>query len=226
VICQYSDGAWEPPEPGSKDAPEPAGYGVAEFECRQAEARAHTDGTVTAQSQRSCEEGYFPLRQRGETRRNDPREGRVTWALSGEVVTDPHDARYIGAVKQSNNTGELTAMYHMLERALKRRERAATETLHSDSLYAINMTTGKWMPSRDTNVELIRTLRGMWRKLQRVRPRAVEVRHVRSHVGVPGNELADHLADTRGRGAWGDGQTTATAKIWFAAWMRDKYDDG
>ena len=117
-------------------------------------------------------------------------------------------------------------MYHMLERALKRRERAIAETLHSDCLYAINMTTGKWMPSRDTNVELIRTLRGMWRKLQRVRPHAVEIRHVRSHVGVPGNELADHIADMRGRGTWGDGQTTTTAKTWFAAWMRDKYDDG
>ena len=82
VICQYSDGAWEPPEPGSKDAPEPAGYGVVELECRS-ERHAHMMTTVTAQSQGSCEEAYFPLRQLGERRRRDRREGRVTWALSG-----------------------------------------------------------------------------------------------------------------------------------------------
>ena len=224
-ICQYSDGAWEPPEQGSKDAPEPAGYGVVELECEREETRTHDDA-ATARSQESCEETYVPLRQLGERRSRDRRRGRVTWALSGTVETDQSSDRFIGAAKHTNNTGELTAMYYMIDRALRRRNRAAVETLHSDSLYAINMTTGKWMPSRDTNIEMIQTLRGMWRKLQRTRPNMVTIQHVRSHVGIPGNELADHLADMRGRGPWSDRQTTVEARAWLAAWMTDRYDDG
>ena len=78
------------------------------------------------------------------------------------------------------------------------------EEIHTDSLYALNMATGKWMPSRGhRNAEMIAGLRRQWRRLQRARPHEVRLRHVRSHTRVAGNELADWLATAGAKGAWG-----------------------
>ena len=44
---------------------------------------------------------------------------------------------------------------------------------------------------------MVSHLRRAWRDLQRTRPGEVRLRHVRSHVKVPGNELADWLAEMR-----------------------------
>ena len=75
-------------------------------------------------------------------------------------------------------------MHAMLSRAMSRRTGAVIETMHSDSLYAINMTTGKWMPRKHINDVMIRELRSMWRRLQRQRPGEVKLRHLRSHIGI------------------------------------------
>ena len=63
---------------------------------------------------------------------------------------------------------------------------------------------GRWNQGRKCkgNEPLIAQLRAMWRALQRSRPGELELRHVRAHVRVPGNELADWLAD-QGRYAFG-----------------------
>ena len=45
------------------------------------------------------------------------------------------------------------------------------------------------------NREIVASTRGLWRRLQRQRDAEVELRHVRSHTRVSGNELADWLAD-------------------------------
>ena len=66
--------------------------------------------------------------------------------MSGEVVTDSTQKEHIGAVAHTNNTGELTAMYYAMRRALTRTRNAGQEVIWSDSLCAINMSTGKWMP--------------------------------------------------------------------------------
>ena len=191
----------------------PAGYGVVEFEeiatPRHTPMNTEMDGT---------EEGY-EMQQQGVNGGNDQRRARMTWAAAGIVEDDPQGEEYIGATKHTNNTGELTAMHVMLRRALRRRAGQATETLHSDSLYAINMTTGKWMPRKQVNMVLIGDLRKMWRRIQRQRPQEVALRHVRSHIGVPGNETADHLAGLR----WGStprGQTAlAEANRWLTQWF-------
>ena len=52
------------------------------------------------------------------------------------------------------------------------------------------------------------------------------MRHVRSHVRIPGNELADRLAEARGQGDWKKGQTVTTAVKWMETWITDRYDDG
>ena len=88
-------------------------------------------------------------------------------------------------------------MFYALERAGKRPANVGREIIHTDSLYALNMTRGKWMPRAKgkRNAPLIERLRKLWRKIQRARPGEVTLRHVRSHIQVPGNELADWLAE-------------------------------
>ena len=52
------------------------------------------------------------------------------------------------------------------------------------------------MPRRGTNGKLVRELRAAWRMAQITRGRRrVRIEHVRSHTSVPGNELADQLAE-------------------------------
>ena len=130
---------------------------------------------------------------------------------------------YIGAPAPTNNTGEMSAMYYALQRTLQRPRASGREEIHSDSLYAIHMATGKWMPQRKhRNAPMIADLRRMWRRVQVSRPREVTLHHVRSHTKVPGNELADWLADN---GAQSRHTTSlACASAWMRAWL-DEHDD-
>ena len=52
------------------------------------------------------------------------------------------------------------------------------------------------------------------RNLQRTGA-GIAIRHVRSHIKVPGNELADHVADM----ARGGGIALQAARAWLAAWV-------
>ena len=61
---------------------------------------------------------------------------------------------------------------------------------------------GIWLPRRNTNIELVREVREAWRRCSiRRGVGTVRIQHVRSHTGVPGNELADQLADAAAREA-------------------------
>ena len=65
-----------------------------------------------------------------------------------------------------------------------------------DSLFARNLTMGVWLPRKGRNLALVKQLRAEWRQVQIRRGRhAVKIEHVRSHTGIPGNELADKLAE-------------------------------
>ena len=70
---------------------------------------------------------------------------------------------------------------------------------------------------------MIAALRRVWRRVQLERPGEVSLHHVRSHVKVPGNELADWLAS---RGT----QTTKSATLretteWMRGWLRRHDED-
>ena len=108
-----------------------------------------------------------------------------------------------------------------LQRAVARPARRGRELVHTDSLYAMHMTTGRWMPRKQgrRNAPLIAKLRALWRRVQRRRPGEVELRHVRSHIRVPGNELADWLAD-QGRSAFAQADMTDEADGWMTTWIR------
>ena len=77
------------------------------------------------------------------------------------------------------------------------------------------MTTGKWMPRTKgrRNAAMVADMRRKWRRVQRLRPGEVALRHVRSHIKVPGNELADWLAD---QGAAGATMTLERATTWMS----------
>ena len=187
----YTDGAWTDPE-GDADW-EPASWGVAEME----PTRGRWGDT-------------FPTAQWTHTGPLDDSQAKLTWVDSGAVITDAHDPAYIGAPTHTNNTGELTAMYRALERALGRPQRP--HVIHSDSLYTIHMTTGRWMPRRKgaRNRDLINATRVLYRRLQRGGA-GIHLRHVRSHIRIPGNELADRLAEVGG--------SLEQSTQWLRAWM-------
>ena len=145
--------------------------------------------------------------------------GALTWVDSGTVQIDDQASDWLGAPGHTNNTGELSAMFYALERAGKRPAGVGHEIIHTDSLYALNMTRGKWMPRAKgkRNAPLIERLRKLWRRIQRTRPGEVTLRHVRSHIQVPGNELADWLAE---RGALSRDPTPLDhATSWMRAWL-------
>ena len=133
----------------------------------------------------------FRLNQAHTTAQEAPVRGRLRWAI-GTRVGAGHER---SEAKRTNNTGELVALLIALQRAGARPRGSPKETVWVDSLYARNITMGIWMPNKE-NVELARELRMAWRQTQLARGRgAVRIDHVRSHTGVPGNELADRLAE-------------------------------
>jgi len=211
-----TDGSWEPPEEGGNQIRE-AGAGVALFEmCAEnapgafpmgqlvnaPTAFARADVTRNAQDTRCERSGHAKLKN----------------VRASTVVIEPNEHEYIGAEAHTNNTGELTAMYHALSNALMRPAGEGREIIWSDSLYTINMTTGRWRPRCPRNREIVASTRGLWRRLQRQRDAEVELRHVRSHTRVPGNELADWLAEI-GRTEGGRPVSAVRAGCWLRRWL-------
>ena len=141
---------------------------------------------------------------------------RLKYAEAQEVITEIEHSGWIGAPGHTNNTGEMTALWVALNDASRRPAGEGREEIHTDSLYAMNMTTGKWMPKVKRNVAIVDALRELWRKIRRRRPGEVRLVHVRSHTRVPGNELADHLADGAAKG---DRMTTDQAETWLQEMM-------
>ena len=117
-------------------------------------------------------------------------------ARGANAGSDAQVPEYIGAHKQSNNTAELTALYYALWRAADRGRNAPAEDIYTDSLYARNITLGIWRGKSKAHAEIARNMRATWLRVQVKRGRgAVQIHHVRSHIDVPGNELADKIAD-------------------------------
>ena len=169
----YTDGSWVAPDTPAEWTP--ARWGVAEF-------------TPTAATHGNA----FPLSQWTSTGPANGDRAELTWVDHREVCTEPGEAGYVGAAAHTNNTGEITAMYHALRRAAKRPER--THVIHSDSLYTIHMTTGKWMP-RQKGVRN-RVAIDAVRRLYRMKPHATAARRghtpaarALTHEGVSAFEI-------------------------------------
>ena len=146
--------------------------------------------------------------------------------LWGPVPTDETDDFFCGCSVASNNTGELTALHEAIARVASRPAGNAYEEIRTDSLYAMNVTTGRWLPRSARNRDIVARLRCRWQQLQKDRPGEVRITHVRSHINVPRNELADWLAD---HGRFGECTLSredaqrwkAMAASWIAEWARE-----
>lgn len=140
--------------------------------------------------------------------------GRLRHVLGGPVLegrsNPPGNLGHTS--RASNNTAELSALYNALHRAAQRPCDAPPEDIHTDSLYARNVTLGLWRGKRRVHATMICNLRRLWMRVQAKRGRgAVRILHVRSHIGIPGNELADALA-TRAMENANDAKNTAVGK--------------
>ena len=95
-------------------------------------------------------------------------------AKYGRVVTSPRKTMYQGADKHSNNAGELTALLRAVQ---EERHEQGRVTFVVDSTYAINMATGRTVPTqrrKSANVELVRKLRGAYSKELSLRNQPLE----------------------------------------------------
>ena len=188
-----------------------AGAGVAEF--------------TTIQSSTEDGDALVCLDQVTTAPPAEPLYAWLTWASSISVQIEDGGAGHIGAHAHTNNTGELTALHEAIARADSRPAGTAYEEIRTDSLYAMNVTTGRWLPRSARNRDIVARLRCRWRRLQKDRPGEVRITHVRSHIDVPGNELADWLAD---HGRFGECTLSredaqrwkAMAATWMAEWAR------
>ena len=148
-FVQFTDGAWDG-ERATEDMPNlTAGWGAAEFECVQ-------EGTPDAMPM-----GQMLASTHAGGPQPDSCHARLIGVKNGTVEDDPKSPEHIGAVAHTNNTGELTAVYEAVLSALARDAGAGSEIVWSDSLYAINMTTGKWRPKCTRNREIVAHLRGV-----------------------------------------------------------------
>jgi ribonuclease HI len=214
---QYTDGSWEPPEDGKGGNPA-AGYGVAQFEVGD-EATEETYPMAQMVRRRTSGGAWdlLPLDVATRTGSKTVKRYALRNVDSGEVVTDKTRVAYIGAGAHTNNTGELTALHKAIGNAIRRPKGEGREVIWTDSLYAMNITTGRWRPRCARNREIASTVRGLWKRLARERPGEVRIAHVRSHICVPGNELADILAE---HGRHGGGMDTSWARRWMTQWFR------
>ncbi len=114
--------------------------------------------------------------------------------MFGPVVTVKEHAEYVGAEKQSNQTGELTAMFWALQMAARVKNGLAIK-IYSDSLYALNLTQLKW----DAKCNLLLAKNCYRAYNENPNKRRISFHHVKGHSGDTFNDLADGLAK---EGVW------------------------
>ena len=114
----------------------------------------------------------------------------------GRVVTDTHDAQFIGAERATNNTAELTAIACAL-RYVCEDQSGRPVLVRFDSLYAGNMAMGVWRARK--NLQLVKRVHALWARAHDHLNGRLWAKHVYGHTGHTWNDRADELAD-RGKG--------------------------
>jgi ribonuclease HI len=178
-ILAFSDGSWDP-DGGSFEP----GVGAVEFamlcedDAREEEQRARSRGESTPT--------LFQLGQIG----LDKEQRSQSWAK----LTHVHVGEVEGGDAKTNNVAELRGLQYLLRRAAKRPIGTKTK-IATDSLYARNVTLGVWKFRRGQHASLIKEMRATLRNARRRHGlHGIHIDHVRSHTGMPGNELADEAA--------------------------------
>ena len=115
------------------------------------------------------------------------------WVCShGQVKNSPLDANVLMPVDGSNNTGEMRAIIELLDYILhfSLLPHGSSVKICIDSSYVIRSLQGDQLPS--THHQLVELAQQYYTALRTVY--YVELVKVPSHIGIPGNELADSLA--------------------------------
>ena len=115
------------------------------------------------------------------------------WISShGRVCTNPDYPEYAGAQVPSNNTAELQALVELFDYLYHYASLPAGQMIHvyTDSQYAMNILLGDSIPS--THFTIVARMQKYWFAIRN--KFHVTIEKVPSHVGIPGNELADQMA--------------------------------
>ena len=110
------------------------------------------------------------------------------------VIEAGHPA-FIGALKHSNNTGELSATAELLRALLEEDAQplGSRGTIRPDSQLAMTIMLGRATPAE--NVELAAVVRARWMKLKERHGENLTLRHVKGHSGHVQNDRVDELAE-------------------------------
>ena len=116
-----------------------------------------------------------------------------SWICSyGQVKNSPVDATVITPVDGSNNTREMRAIIELFDYILHyfHLPHGSSVKIFIDSTYVIRSLNGDQIPS--AHHQLVELAQQYYTALRTVH--YVDLLKVPSHVGIPGNELADSLA--------------------------------
>ena len=120
-------------------------------------------------------------------------EADSSWFHShGVVKTTPLDENALVPLDGSNNTGEMRAIIELFDYILyySQLPHGSSVEVFIDSTYVIRSLQGDQLPS--THHQLVELAQQYYTALRTIYK--VELRKVPSHVGIPGNEMADSLA--------------------------------
>jgi len=129
--------------------------------------------------------------------------GAGVWSAgNAHLGIGPHKGSHPVGRRTTINTCELLALRHALEHVLANWPAAGQPApsrvvLLSDSQWAIHMIYQRWRARRGSHATLLAEI---WRLIAQVQA-PLEVRWVKAHVGVPGNEAADDQAKAAARRA-------------------------
>ena len=97
----------------------------------------------------------------------------IVFKRYGRVVRNPASHLYVGATRETNNTGEISAFIEAMIFVLFETKRASDYAMAFvfDSLLSGSQIVGHWDISDDSvNVQLARTAHALWRALKRRHP--------------------------------------------------------
>ncbi|MEH6548376.1 MAG: ribonuclease H family protein [Pseudomonadales bacterium] len=105
----------------------------------------------------------------------------------------------------TNNTAELNALYQAMLYAQSELSKGLSVAIFCDSMYSIQCITewaegwekkgwkrraGKSKDNTIKNLELIKEMYALYQSL----PKSLQIKHVKAHAGIEGNELADRMS--------------------------------